>query len=137
MLNQKLWPIAFRRTILANKSSSICLMLFHMQIYMNFMNAIENNKIRPYINKKVATKNSRWGRTRGTSSFPSNTLTVFKPQTMVPYTPPYIYEDKGFKIYIIGSTFTSVCPCQCLYFVSVLHFVIFHVRIFRCFIRPL
>ena len=69
-----------------------------MQIYMNFMNAIENNKIRPYINKKVATKNSRWGRTRGTSSFPSNTLTVFKPQTMVPYTPAYIYEEKDRKL---------------------------------------
>ena len=97
MLNQKLWNIAFRITILTNKSSLICLMLFQIQMYKKFINCIESIKIRLYHNMKRFKKNSSLRRARGTSSFPSNTLRFCNPQTMVPYKPVYNHEEYCFK----------------------------------------
>ena len=85
-------------TILANKSSSICLMLFHIHVYINFINAIETIKIKLYVNKKHIKKYSISSSTCGTPSFPNNTLKVFNPHTTVPYTPAYIHKEKICKI---------------------------------------
>ena len=89
ILSQRLWKIAFIIAILTSNSSLICLMLFHTQMYMNFINAIESIKIRLYQLSMRISKDSTLSSKRGTSSLPNNTLRVFNPQTIVPYTPTY------------------------------------------------
>ena len=93
ILSQRLWKIAFIMTILTSNSSSICLMLFQTQIYMNFINTIESIKIRLYQIRKRVRKDSTLRSKRGTSSLSNNTLRVFKPQIIVPYKPAYVDKD--------------------------------------------
>ena len=73
-------------------------MLFHIHVYINFINAIETIKRRLYVNKKHIKKYSISSSTSGTPSFPNNTLKVFNPHTTVPYTPAYIHKEKICKI---------------------------------------
>ena len=94
ILSQRLWKIAFIITILTSNSSSICLMLFQTQIYMNFINTIESIRIRLYQISKHSSIDSILSSTRGNSSLPNRTLKVFNPQTNVPYTPAFFNEKK-------------------------------------------
>ena len=80
------------------KSSFICLILFHMQMYMNFVNMIRKAMSKQYIIRPFCTISWIWIKVMGISLFAVHTLAVLSPHTMIPQMPPCNVEENKFLV---------------------------------------
>ena len=86
------------------KSSFICLILFHMQMYMNFVNMIRKAMSKQYIIRPFCTISWIWIMVIGISLFAVHTLAVLSPHTMIPQTPPCNVLKINFWLMTISSS---------------------------------
>ena len=80
------------------KSSFICLSLFHMHMYMNFVSIISKAMSKQYITIAFCTISWIWIKVMGISLLPVHTLTVLSPHTMIPQTPPCNVKENQFLV---------------------------------------
>ena len=91
------------------KSSFICLILFHMHMYMNFVNMIRKAMSKQYIIRPFCTISWIWIKVMGISLFAVHTLAVLSPHTMIPQIPPCIVKENQFLVTDHGLLGCFIC----------------------------